>query len=112
MVTFIGHRVMQELDMLTSPTASALNPLRWSLHGGPGTRKSHVLKHIKNELFEQVLKWNMGVEFQIVALQEVMAGLLKGDAIHHALGIQVFGRHVDCHGDDTRKQLDVAKLIL
>ena len=103
---------MQELDMLTSPTASALEPLRWSLHGGPGTGKPHVLKMFKNELFEHFLKWNMGVEFQIAALQAVMADLLEGDTIHHALGIQAVGRQLDCLADDTRKQLDVAKQIL
>lgn len=42
----IANRVMQELYMLTSPIASALEPLRWSLHGGPGIGKSHVLKKI------------------------------------------------------------------
>ena len=54
----------------------------------------------------------MGVGFQIVALRAVMADLLEGDTIHHALGIQVFGRTFDCHGDDIRKQLDVAKQLL
>lgn len=54
----------------------------------------------------------MGVKFQIVALQAVMADLLERDTMHHALGIQAFGRQLDCHFDDTRKQLDVAKQIL
>ena len=54
----------------------------------------------------------MGVEFQIVALQAVMVDILEGDTINHALGIQVVGRQFDCHGDDARKQLDVAKQIL
>ena len=26
-------------------------PLRWSMHGGPGTGKTHVIKIIKEELF-------------------------------------------------------------
>ena len=59
------------------------------MHGGPGTRRTHVIKIIKKELFEKVLSWNTGEEFQIVALQAVMADLLKGDTIHHACGIPV-----------------------
>lgn len=82
------------------------------MHGGPGTGKSHVLKQIKSGLVENLLEWNIGVKLQIVALQAVMADLLEGDTIHHALGIQAFGRTVDCHADDSRKQLDVAKQIL
>ena len=59
---------------------------RWGLHGGPGTGKSHVIQIIKRELFEQVLQRSIGVDFQIVALQAVMADLLEGDTFHHALG--------------------------
>ena len=59
------------------------------MHGGPGTGKTHVIKILKEELFGKVLKWNIGVEFQIVALQAVMADLLGGDTIHHALNIDI-----------------------
>ena len=31
----------------------------------------------------------MGMDFQVVALQAVMAELLQGDTIHHACGIPV-----------------------
>ena len=31
-------------------------PLRWCMHGGPGTGKTHVIKIIKDELFE--VTWN------------------------------------------------------
>ena len=42
------------------------------------------------------MKWNVGVEFQIVALQATVADVLQGDTIHHALGIAIFGHeHVD-----------------
>ena len=51
-------------------------PLRWSMHGGPGTGKTHVIKILKEELSGKVLKWNIAVEFQVVALQAVMADLL------------------------------------
>ena len=43
------------------------------MHGGPGTGKTHVINIIKEELFGHVLKFYIGVEFQIVALQAVMA---------------------------------------
>ena len=86
----VAQRVMQELR--AGPGASEEDfgePLRWLVHGGPGTGKSkHVLAIVK-ELFEEVLKWDMGVEFQMVALQAVMADILGGDTIHHALGISV-----------------------
>ena len=62
------------------------------MHGGPGTGKSHVIKIIKSELFEQVLKWKIVEDFQIVALQAVMADLLGGDTIHHALNLPVYGK--------------------
>ena len=38
------------------------------------------------------MKWNIGVEFQAVAFQAVMADLLGGDTIHHALNISLFGK--------------------
>ena len=63
------------------------------MHGGPGTGKTHVIQLLKEELFGQVLKWNIGVEFQVVAFQAVMADLLGGDTIHHALNISIFGRN-------------------
>ena len=62
------------------------------MHGGPGTGQTHVIKSIKEEFFENVLKWNIGVKFQIVALQAVMADLLAGDTIHHVFNIPVFGK--------------------
>ena len=62
------------------------------MHGGSGTGKTHVIKIIKEELFEKVLKWNIGVNFQIVAFQAVMADLLAGDSIHYVFNIPVFGK--------------------
>ena len=67
-------------------------PLRWCVHGGPGTGKTHIIKIIKEELFGQVLGWNIGLEYNIIAFQAVMADLLGGDTIHHALNIGIFGQ--------------------
>ena len=66
------------------------DPLLWVVHGTPGTGKSEVLKLVK-KLFHDVCGWQMGLEYQMVALQAVMAQLLGGDTIHHALGINPFG---------------------
>ena len=44
---------------------------------------------IKAELFDQILCWQQGLDYQVIALQAVMANLLKGDTIHHACGIPV-----------------------
>eukprot|EP00973_Karenia_brevis_P009411 1271748-Karenia_brevis.AAC.1 len=54
----------------------------------------------------------MGVEYQVVALQAVMADLLGGDTIHHACGIPVMRK--GGLGDDTQaqQQLAVAKRVL
>ena len=99
MVARIADRVVEELRAEADGNAEYWEPLRWCLHGGPGTGKSHVLKVVKEELFQGILKWDMGVNFQIVALQAVMAQLLDGDTIHHACGIPAFGKK-GCHDAD------------
>ena len=55
----------------------------------------------------------MGVEFQLVAYQAVMADLLGGDTIHHALNIGVFDRTSSSReGSNEKKTLDAMKAIL
>ena len=66
------------------------NQLLWLLHGGPGTGKSHVIKTLQKDFFENVLQWQAGLDFKVVALQAVNAEALDGDTIHHALGLQPF----------------------
>ena len=88
-VSDVAHRVIQELDSTGNDEADADEPLRKLAHGGPGTSKTHVIKLVK-ELFEDVLDWQQGVRYQVVAFQAVMAHLIGGDTIHHALGIPVF----------------------
>ena len=66
-------------------------PLLWLLHGGPGTGKSHVIRLLKEELFEKHLGWSHGVDFQIAAYQAVNAENVNGDTLHHALGMSAFG---------------------
>ena len=72
---------------LNGQDAATDEPLRWALHGGPGTGKSYTLNLIRKELFEEVLEWKQGSEFQIVTLQAVMANDLDGDTIHHSFGL-------------------------
>ena len=82
-------------------------------HGGPGTGKTHVIKILKEELFGKVLKWNIAVEFQVVALQAVMADLLGGDTIHHALNIGIFGKAIKSReGAKENKAIETMKALL
>ena len=55
--------------------------------GPAGAGKSYVLNLIRKELFETLLGWKQGEEFQVVTLQAVMAEDLNGDTIHHAFGL-------------------------
>ena len=45
----------QMLAQLSGEDAATNEPLRWALHGGPGTGKSYTLNLIRKELFEGVL---------------------------------------------------------
>ena len=90
MVKMVVQRILEEAKELGEKGCIKSEPMRWLLHGGPGTGKSHVIKIIHEELFQNILKWIMSMEYQIVALQAVMAEQLQGDTVHHALGIPVF----------------------
>jgi primosomal protein N' len=85
MLHVVCQRLCDELDEVANEQRRS-EPLMWLLHGLPGTGKSEVLMMLK-ELFEEVCGWQMGLEYQMVALQAVMAQLLGGDTIHHAMGI-------------------------
>ena len=76
------------------------DPLRWALHGGPGIGKSHTLRVVREELFDQVLGWQQGVQNQVVAFQAVMADQLAGETIHHAVGLNK-------HGEETGVSLQL-----
>eukprot|EP00438_Fugacium_kawagutii_P033974 Skav228932 [mRNA] locus=scaffold2181:248822:258688:+ [translate_table: standard] len=90
----VSARVVEEIQEQANPDAMATSstPLRWVLHGGPGTGKSHVIKLLRDELFEKTLGWEHGVHFQIVSFQAVMAKLLEGETIHHAFGLDWNGK--------------------
>ncbi|CAK9010993.1 unnamed protein product [Durusdinium trenchii] len=80
-------------------------PLRWALHGGPGTGKSYVLNLLRQDLFQQRLNWQQGKEFQVVAFQAVNAEPLDGDTIHAALGLAWHGNDSSV---DAQRILDLA----
>eukprot|EP00438_Fugacium_kawagutii_P008899 Skav215707 [mRNA] locus=scaffold2573:242958:252224:+ [translate_table: standard] len=80
----VASQVLQEMS---SQSPGGVEPLRWAVHGGPGTGKSYVLNRIRKELFQDILGWKQGDEFQVVTLQAVMANDLNGDTIHHAFGL-------------------------
>ncbi len=95
-VAKVAAQVIEELPNRAGAYSAPSGPLRWVVHGGPGTGKSHVVKDIvKEELFEQILYWQQGLDFQVIALQAVMADLLQGDTIHHACGIPVRKKGAD-----------------
>ena len=60
------------------------------MHGGPGTGKSHVIKLLKEDFFQERLGYVAGTDFQVLALQAVNAEAIDGDTIHHALGLRPF----------------------
>ena len=63
MVDRVAQRILVELDADGEVGHDAGEPLRWLLHGGPGTGKNHVMQIIKDRLFKNVLGWEMGVNF-------------------------------------------------
>ena len=44
----------QVVQEILSENAGVLEPLRWAVHGGPGTGKSYVLNRLRKELFEDI----------------------------------------------------------
>ena len=95
-VSKVANRVVDEMKVLSKGAKEAFadigEPIRWCVHGGSGTGKSHTIKILRDELFGELLQWNMSVEFQIVAFQVVMTDLLGGDTVHHALNIGIFDK--------------------
>ena len=64
-------------------------PLRWLLHGPPGTGKSHVLTFIRELL--GLAGHQYALHYEIVAFQTVNAADLDGKTIHKAFGFSIRG---------------------
>ena len=109
MLRIVCQRVCDELEQADGQHCGPeliTDPLMWMLHGTPGTGKSQVLLMLQ-EFFRDVCGWQMGMEFQMVALQAVMAQLLHGDTIHHALGINPFGQKTDQQAGKNKPKLPI-----
>ena len=74
------------------------------LHGGPGTGKSHVIRLLKEELFQKELGWCSGIDFQVAAFQAVNADNVEGDTLHHALGLSPFIAQKSCQNKPRHKK--------
>eukprot|EP00434_Breviolum_minutum_P017382 symbB.v1.2.015349.t1/scaffold1094.1/size138377/14 len=107
----VAERVLTEMDEDShqQATQEVSEPLRWALHGGPGTGKSYTLNLVRKELFEEILGWQQGIHFQVVTLQAVMAEQLDGDTIHHALGLNWNGAS---NGISEAKMLELCAATL
>lgn len=100
MVERVGDQVCVGLRARATNNYDDVQPLRWNMHGGPGTGKSHMVKMIKTEVFENVLKYKIAEDSETVVLQAVMTDLLGGDIIHHALNLLVFRKTQATNSND------------
>ena len=105
----VAHRLGVEIEQDAAGKVWE-DPLIWCVHGGPGVGKSTVMILLK-ELFTDVCGWDMGLQYQMAALQAVMAEQLGGDTLHHACGL---GRISPAGSTEatTQKASKVAERIL
>lgn len=90
-LVLVVDRILVEVG-LRAPEASVRDasgeePLRYLLHGPHGTGKSHVLKFV-GELCEMI-GYQKGLDWQLVAFQAANATDLSGETIHHAMGFSI-----------------------
>ena len=86
----VARRVVEEMqtgEAQGGARSGLPDAMRWVLHGGPGTGKTHAVKLLHKELFEDILGWSQGLQFQFAALQAVTAEMVDGDTLHHAFGL-------------------------
>ena len=86
----IADRVKVEFELIKpedSLRPDGAEPLRYLLHGPPGTGKSHV-SILVQELFE-LIGLKKGIDYQFMAFQATNAADLDGDTIHHSVGLNV-----------------------
>ena len=111
-VKLVAERISQEMPALATDDYTTFpEPLRWSMHGGPGTGQTHVIHITKESLFEEVSKSDVGVNCLIVALQAVMADFFSGDTIHHALSIRIWGKK-DAKSSGDRSDMATMNYVL
>ena len=87
-------------------------PLLWLAHGGPRLGKSETIQLIQ-KLFANVLHRSIGIDFQIAALQAVMAERIGQDTLHHCCGIGTGGlKHESTSGQGMKRQSEIVKAVL
>ncbi|CAE7911345.1 pfh1, partial [Symbiodinium necroappetens] len=96
----VVDRVMVELNLIKPEESirKTSEPLVWLLHGPPGVGKSHILQFLR-ELFEDLLQYTQGHEYEVVALQAVNAADVRGQNIHRAYGFNKNGQPTE--GDNA-----------
>ena len=104
----VVQRVLVEYGLMQAhqTTRNSEEPLLWLLHGGPGTGKSHVLNFVRRELFQQLLGYVQGIDFQVTAFQATNAADISGQTLHQAFGLN---RDKSCLGTTCRP--DTARRI-
>lgn len=88
MIQLVTDRLKVELGLIKpeeSLRTEGGEPLRYLLHGPPGTGKSHVVK-LLTELFE-VAGYKKCIDYEFIAFQATNAADLDGKTIHHAIGL-------------------------
>ena len=86
-------------------------PLVWLLHGPPGTGKSHVLKFLR-QLFDDVMGFKQGADYEFTALQAVNAKDIKGKTLHHALGLSVATQAHEPISAETAKRISTWRWLI
>ena len=97
----VRNRLLTEVELIVAPRSlrcesggtkraedAREEPLRALCVGEPGTGKSRVIKWIIR-LFEEVMEWKHGVEFECVAFQNRVAFAMGGSTLHGAGQIKI-----------------------
>ena len=90
LIQLVADRLKVELGLMAPESSSRPDgnePLRYLLHGPPGTGKSHAVKSLQ-ELFDLV-GFKKGIDWEFLAFQATNAADLDGDTIHHACGFNL-----------------------
>ncbi len=87
--TVAGRCLTEATEERSEHTAAFVSePERILVHGLPGSGKSAVIGWLR-ELFEKVLKWRSGTEFQCAAPMNSMAALIGGTTVHKLGHLQI-----------------------
>ncbi|CAE7251314.1 pfh1 [Symbiodinium natans] len=110
----IVNRILVEYNLTPSNDTrlQADEPLVWLLHGGPGSGKTHVLKCMR-ALFQDVLGYVQGIDFETAAFQATNAADIRGKTLHASCGLSM-GRHSLDKGmsPDTAKRIALWRWLI